>query len=206
MRLRNVKNAQDKIDSCSYMIKKEDYPACFSNNQPLEIEIGCGKGDFIIEKAKQNPHINYIGIEKYASVLVSVVKKLENQTLNNLKFLCMDAKEIQEVFFHSVEKIYLNFSDPWPKAKHAKRRLTSKEFLSLYDNTFKHEPMIEMKTDNVLLFTYSIESLSDYGYTLKQVTFDLQEEDNIQTEYEKKFRKLGLPIYKLVAIHKRNVK
>lgn len=196
MRLRNIKNAQDIIEASDYLLKDN---ITFNKTQPLELEIGCGKGAFIIGKAKQNPNINYIGMEKYASVLVGAIKKAEQENLDNLKFICMDAQTIDKMFNKTIDKLYLNFSDPWPKKKHAKRRLTSSNFLKIYDGIFKENPHIEMKTDNTNLFEYSLVSLSEYGYTLTEVNFDFTSEDNIETEYEQKFRKQGYPIHRLQA-------
>jgi len=208
MRLRNIKGAHDIIAKSKYLVLepsnyKGKFKKLFDNNNPIEIEIGMGKGDFIIEKAKQNPNINFIGIEKYASVLVYAIKKLDNIDLPNLKIINIDANTIDETFSNEIEKIYLNFSDPWPKKKHSNRRLTSYIFLNKYKNIFKTNPIIEMKTDNQKLFEYSIVSLSENKYILKYVTFDLYNDDitsNVQTEYEKKFVSKGMPIHKLVAI------
>lgn len=207
MRLRNIKGAQDIIAVSDYVINIEKYKnkPIFNNSNKIEIEIGMGKGDFIIEKAKQNPHINFIGIEKYATVLVSVVKKLEKEKLDNLKIINLDASNITDFFSKNISKIYLNFSDPWPKKKHANRRLTSKIFLDKYAKIFKDDYIIEMKTDNQKLFEYSLQTLSQNGYYFDLVSLDLYanlNEDNIATEYEKKFVKLGNKIYKLIAIHK----
>ena len=209
MRLRNIKNAHDIIGESDYIINnpceyKGKFNKIFKNNNDIEIEIGSGKGDFIIEKAKRNPHINFIGIEKYATVLVSLVKKLENQKLPNLKIINMDALNINEVFDKEISKIYLNFSDPWPKKRHANRRLTSPIFLEKYKSLFKKDYIIEMKTDNQNLFEYSLVSLSENDYLLKEVTLNLYNKDltdNIPTEYEKKFTSKGMPIYKLYAIN-----
>lgn len=209
MRLRNIKGAQDIIAVSDYVINPYEYKgkikSLFDNSNKIEIEIGMGKGDFIIEKAKQNPHINFIGIEKYATVLVSVIKKLENEKLDNLKIINLDASNIDEIFKKEVSKIYLNFSDPWPKKRHSHRRLTSKIFLDKYANIFEGDYLIEMKTDNRNLFEYSLQTISQNGYYFDLVNLDLYSnlnEDNIATEYEKKFVRLGNPIYKLVAIHK----
>lgn len=209
MRLRNIKGAQDIISKSKYLIEPYDYKGSFkklfSNSNSIEIEIGMGKGDFIIEKAKQNPNINFIGIEKYASVLVYAVKKLENLDLPNLKIINMDASNIDNTFSKEIDRIYLNFSDPWPKKKHANRRLTSAIFLEKYKNIFKNRGIIEMKTDNQKLFEYSIVSLSENEYILKYVTFDLYNDDiksNISSEYERKFVSKNLNIHKLVAIQR----
>ena len=207
MRLRNIKNAQDIISESKYVVSyPDDYQGkmykLFKNKNKIEIEIGMGKGDFIINKAKQNPNINFIGIEKYASVLVKAVKKLNDVELDNLKIMNFDAHIIDEVFSKEVSKIYLNFSDPWPKKKHADRRLTSPLFLEKYAKIFKDNYLIEMKTDNKNLFEYSLVTLSQENYLFDEVKLDLYadlDKDNIQTEYEKKFVGLGMPIYKLVA-------
>lgn len=200
MRLRNIKDAHNIIESSSYLIEKYDND--FKNNNPIEIEIGMGKGNFLINKAILNPNINYIGIERYASILVSVVKKLEKYDLPNLKIMNIDAINIDEYFNKSVSKIYLNFSDPWPKKRHIKRRLTSDQFLNKYENLFENDKVIELKTDNRGFFEYSLINLSKNNYILEEVKLDLYKdlnEDNIQTEYEIKFLNNNLPIYKLKA-------
>jgi len=206
MRLRNVKNAAYLVDNSDYVIKKPQefigkFQCLFSNNNPINIEIGMGKGDFIIGMAEKNPDINFIGIEKYESVMVRAIEKLENKKINNLKLIRMDAIEIDKVFDKEINTIYLNFSDPWPKKRHAKRRLTSNIFLSLYDKVFEGTPHVIQKTDNIGLFAYSLESLSKYGYTLEKVSLDLQNEDidNVVTEYENKFMNMGVKINYLDA-------
>jgi tRNA (guanine-N7-)-methyltransferase len=209
MRLRKVKNASNIINNSDYIINrpqelKGNWGKCFSNENPIHIEIGMGKGQFIINMAIKYPDINFIGIEKYDSVLVRAVEKLENQEIkpNNLKLILLDAKDIAEIFDREISVIYLNFSDPWPKAKHTKRRLTSKDFLEKFDLVFKNEKMIIQKTDNIDLFQFSIESLKEYGYEITNITYDLHRdftEDNIMTEYEEKFQKKGILICKLTA-------
>ena len=169
MRLKHIKNADIIINNSPYLVKeptkyKGNWNELFGNNNDIEIEIGTGKGKFIISKAIDNPNTNYIGIEKYDSPLVSAVKKLENLEIKNLKLICFDALFIEELFDKEISKIYLNFSDPWPKKRHAKRRLSSTEFLKKYDNIFKSEKIIEMKTDNDDLYEYSIESFKNNGY------------------------------------------
>ena len=173
MRLRNIKNAQDIISKSKYVVlNPKEYRGkmqqLFKNNNKIEVEIGMGKGDFIINKARLNPNINFIGIEKYASVLVKAVKKLENVELNNLKIMNIDADTIDEVFASEIDQIYLNFSDPWPKKKHANRRLTSPLFLDKYDKIFKNDKVIEMKTDNRNLFEYSLVTLSQKNICLRK--------------------------------------
>lgn len=172
----------------------------FNNDNNIEVEIGMGKGKFIIEKAIQNPNINYIGIEKYDSPLVSAVKKLEELEINNLKLICIDALGIEEVFDHEIDKIYLNFSDPWPKKRHAKRRLTSSIFLNKYENLFENEKHIEMKTDNDDLYNYSCESFIENGYDI--VKTDTNYLDTIRTEYEDKFISLGKNINYISVVKK----
>ena len=194
MRLKHIKDADKIIMSSPYLVKKPDYykgkwNKLFNNDNKIEIEVGTGKGKFIISKAIKNPNINYIGIEKYDSPLVSAVKKLENLELNNLKLICFDAFNIENIFDKEVYKIYLNFSDPWPKKRHEKRRLSSKIFLEKYDNIFKNNKRIEMKTDNDDLFEYSMESFLDYGY--KIVKCNTNYFDEFTTEYEDKFISKG---------------
>lgn len=206
MRLRNVKNADYIVSNSEYVINEPEkyinkYKEIFNNNYPIHIEIGMGKGDFIIGMAKKYPNINFIGIEKYESVMVRAIEKLENVKLNNLKLIRMDASIIDRVFNKEIDTLYLNFSDPWPKKRHSKRRLTSEIFLNLYDKIFTNVPHIIQKTDNIGLFAYSIESLSKYGYTLEKVSLDLKNEDidNVITEYENKFMNMGIKINYLNA-------
>lgn len=197
MRLRNIKNADEIVNNSKYVINEIDENT-FKNNNPIYLEIGMGKGDFIINNAIRNPNTNYIGIEKYKSVLVKAVQKLEDKEIDNLKIICMDAKEIN-VLNTKIDLLYLNFSDPWPKKRHALRRLTSPIYLEKYENIFKNKKHIIMKTDNRKLFEYSIKSFTDYGYKIEDICLDLYKEnieDNIPTEYEKKFRDKG-PIYKI---------
>lgn len=210
MRLRNVKNAVDIVNNSKYVITnyseyKGNFNSLFNNtNKTLRVEIGMGKGDFIIGMAEKYPNVNFIGIEKYESVMVRAIQKLEDKELNNLKLIRMDAINVDEVFDKEVEILYLNFSDPWPKKRHEKRRLTSDVFLSKYDAIFSDLPHIIQKTDNVGLFAYSLSSLSRYGYTLENVSLDLVNEDipNVVTEYEQKFMDLGTKINYLDAVKK----
>lgn len=194
MRLKHIKDADKIINRSTYIIENpEEYKGLwnklFNNDNNIEIEIGTGKGKFIIEKAIQNPNINFIGIEKYDSPLVGAVKKLEELDINNLRLLCYDALTIDNVFDREISKIYLNFSDPWPKKRHTKRRLTSNRFLEKYDLIFKDTKRIEMKTDNDNLFNYSCESLTKYGY--KIIEKDTNHISDITTEYEDKFMNIG---------------
>ncbi len=206
MRLRNNKNAKNILEESKYVIKNpEDYKGkwknIFDNNNPIRIEIGCGKGNFIIQNALTYPDINFIGIEMYDTVLMYAVNKIEKE-IPNLRFIRMDARLIEDVFDKEIDLIYLNFSDPWPKARNAKRRLTHERFLTRYDSIFKREKTIFMKTDNTSLFEFSIESLSNYGYKLRNISLDLVNSDfegNIMTEYEKKFTDKGVKINRLEA-------
>ena len=209
MRLRNVKNAKEIVNNSNYVINNPEeyignYKKIFNNNNPISIEIGMGKGNFIIGMAEKYPNINFIGIEKYESVMVRAIEKLNNIDLPNLKLIRMDAKDIDKVFNKEIDTIYLNFSDPWPKTRHAKRRLTSPYFLELYDKIFIFTPHIIQKTDNILLFASSIETLSNYGYTFDKVSLDLKNTDidNVTTEYEEKFMNMGVKINYLNAYKK----
>ena len=207
MRQRNVKNKEEIITSSKYFVNNPEnyigkWSSYFQNNNPIYIEIGMGKGQFIIENAKRYPNINFIGIEKYDSILALALKKI-NTELPNLVMIRLDAFNIDSIFKEEIETIYLNFSDPWPKKRHAKRRLTSPEFLKKYDLIFKNNNHIVMKTDNKDLFSYSIKTLNNHGYYINNITFDLEKEKdslNIMTEYEEKFTKLNNPIYKIDVI------
>lgn len=206
MRLKNIKGASEKVQNGKYIINNPNqyrgkWHKLFNNNNPIYIEIGMGKGKFILENALRNPNINYIGIEMYDSVILRAIQKTDELELSNLYLIRMDARLIEEVFDREINRIYLNFSDPWPKERHAKRRLTSPRFLARYDQIFKDKAKIIMKTDNALLFEYSLESLKDYGYNIDYVTYDLhrEKEDIITTEYEDKFVKNGVKINYLEA-------
>ena len=176
----------------------------FENDHPIHIEIGMGKGKFIHEMAKLHPEINYIGIEKYSSVLLRAIQKMEAEPVPNLKFIRMDAEAIAEVFAKDeVDRIYLNFSDPWPKDRHAKRRLPSKEFLARYDQFLKKDGVLEFKTDNRGLFDFALEELPQAGWKAEKITFDLHHDEemmqgNVMTEYEVKFSSMGNPICKYI--------
>ena len=209
MRLKNVKGANDIIIKGTYYVSnpyeyKNNWHKLFNNNNPIYIEIGMGKGDFIIENAKRYPNINFIGIEKYDSVIVRAIQKSNELELNNLKIVRIDANKLNEIFDKEIDTIYLNFSDPWPKDRHAKRRLTSPIFLNIYDNIFKGNKRIIMKTDNIDLFNYSLDTLNEHGYEIIFKTNNLNclDESNIMTEYETKFYNKGIKINKLEAIKK----
>lgn len=210
MRLRNIPGADEAIADSPHciqepMAEKGRWHLIFGNENPIHIEIGMGKGQFIMQLAKEHPDINYIGIERYSSVLLRALQKMEVEPLPNIRFLCMDASMITEVFDkEEVAKIYLNFSDPWPKERHAKRRLTSRQFFERYDKILARNGVVEFKTDNDDLFAFSMEEVAEAGWTLDAHTFDLQHdpvlnEGNVMTEYEEKFSSLGHPIHKLIA-------
>ena len=209
MRLRNVPGSRETIAESEYVIHNEEdmkgkWHELFGNDNPIHIEIGMGKGTFIIELARLHPDINFIGIEKYSSVLVRAIEKREEEIgLTNLFFIRMDAEYIENVFDkEEVDHIYLNFSDPWPKDRHAKRRLTSDRFLERYTNIIKYDGVVEFKTDNNDLFDFSLDQLKGSNWHLVYSTRDLHNspynEGNIMTEYESKFSSLGNKINKMV--------
>ncbi|MCX4343513.1 MAG: tRNA (guanosine(46)-N7)-methyltransferase TrmB [Kineothrix sp.] len=209
MRLRNVTGSREVIAACDYVIHnpqecKGKWKEVFGNDHPIRIEIGMGKGRFIMDLARLNPNMNFVGIEKYSSVLIRGIQKLEADPLPNLYFIRMEAEEITSVFdTGEVNRIYLNFSDPWPKDRHAKRRLPSREFLQRYNEILIPDGVIEFKTDNHDLFRFALEELEPAGWQLKQMTEDLHHDeemmrDNVMTEYEERFSSKGNPIYKYV--------
>jgi len=210
MRQRNVKNKELIINNSRYIVlSPEEYIGCwskiFNNNNPIYVEIGMGKGQFILENAKRYPNVNFIGIERYDSIIALALKKIEQEELSNLRVIRMDANIIDKVFHKEVDKIFLNFSDPWPKKRHINRRLTSEIFLAKYDLILKNKKVIEMKTDNRNLFEYSLISLINFGYKLEDISLDLHNSDyplNIKTEYEEKFSKLDNLIYYVNASKK----
>ena len=211
MRLRNIPGAEEVVSNSPYCIQnptelKGKWHSFFGNENPIHIEVGMGKGKFIMELAALHPDINYIGIERYTSVLLRAVQKMEEQPLPNIHFLCIDAATLPEIFDKDeVSLIYLNFSDPWPKDRHAKRRLTSREFLARYDQFLKKDGHIEFKTDNQDLFTFSLQEIEESPlWKLDASTRDLHNdpalnEGNIMTEYEEKFSSMGNPICKLIT-------
>lgn len=211
MRLRNVTGSRETIAGSAYVVREELQARCpgtwkdiFGNGHPIHVEIGMGKGKFIHTMAMGHPDVNYVGIEKYSSVLLRAVQKMEREELPNLKFLRMDAENVDKVFGPGeVDRIYLNFSDPWPKDRHAKRRLPSREFLARYDRILTKDGQLEFKTDNRALFDFALEELEPAGWKAQVVTFDLHGdaglmEGNVMTEYEEKFSALGNPICKYV--------
>lgn len=210
MRLRNVPGSREAIADNDMAINeptelKGKWKEEFENDNPIRIEIGMGKGKFITTLAMENPDINYIGIEKYSSVLIRAIERCEEIEVPNLRFIRMEAEYICDVFEKGeVDRIYLNFSDPWPKDRHAKRRLTSKQFFERYDVILKKDGIVEFKTDNDLLFQFSLEQVPEAGWELIEQTWDLHNDErlmqgNVMTEYESKFSQMGNPIHKLIA-------
>ncbi len=209
MRLRNIAGARERIAESQFtiddpLISKGKWSEVFGNDHPIRIEVGTGKGRFIMDLAQANPDINYIGIEKYSSVLLRAVQKQMELTLPNVRFIRMEAEIVSEVFDKGeVDRIYLNFSDPWPKERHAQRRLTSSSFLHRYDQILKEDGQIEFKTDNRELFDFSLQELNTAGWHAEEVTFDLHNDPvmnqgNIMTEYEERFSSKGNPIFKYI--------
>ena len=198
MRMRNPKDKDEVINNCDFLITNE---INFKEDLPLHIEIGMGKGNFILNMAINNPNINFIGIEKYASVASIAIKKIREYDLPNLKVIISDVYDLLPILNKKVDVIYLNFSDPWPKSRHEKRRLTSPVFLELYDKFFKDKCTIIQKTDNDNLFAYSIDALQNFGYVLEDINYDLHSSDiiNVMTEYEEKFSQMGIKIKYLKA-------
>ncbi|MBR4693517.1 MAG: tRNA (guanosine(46)-N7)-methyltransferase TrmB [Bacilli bacterium] len=215
MRLRNVKNAYEIVNNSPYVLSFDE--ACkhrsmfreevFHNLNPIHLEIGMGKGNFLIDMAMKNPDINFVGVERYESVVCRAIEKLDmlEKPLENIKILCVDAYCLDKIFGSDIDTIYLNFSDPWPKNRHRKRRLSSHTYLPIYDVISRGDTIIEQKTDNLGLFASTIVSLSTYGYVIEEVSFDLASTDkpNSLTEYEEKFMSQGVKINYLKAI-KRN--
>ena len=214
MRLRNVTGSREMIAESQYVVPEEEmfelpgkWADIFENNNPIHVEIGMGKGQFIHTLAKLNPDINYVGVEKYSTVLLRAVQKMEQEELPNLVFLRMDAEDVDKVFgTGEVDKIYLNFSDPWPKDRHAKRRLPSGAFLARYDKILKKDGRLEFKTDNRDLFDFAVEELEPAGWKADVITYDLHADEklmegNVMPEYEEKFSSMGNPICKYI-IHR----
>ncbi|MCR5802416.1 MAG: tRNA (guanosine(46)-N7)-methyltransferase TrmB [Lachnospiraceae bacterium] len=211
MRLKNVPGSREYIADNEYAFDEERNPELagrwseiFGNDKPVRIEVGTGKGRFLHELSGLNPDINYVGIEKYSSVLIRALQKLETDPRDNLKFIRMDAENICKMFAPGeVDRIYLNFSDPWPKDRHAKRRLPSRQFLARFDRILKKDGVIEFKTDNRGLFDFAVDELSEAGWTADVITYDLHADaelmqGNVMTEYEEKFSSIGNPICKYV--------
>lgn len=212
MRLRNIRGSREMVAENVYVVHEPEqykgkWNTLFGNDNPIHVEIGMGKGKFIMQLAENNPKINYIGIEKYSSVLYRALEKIQEKELTNLYFLRFDAEYLNDIFGKDdISRIYLNFSDPWPKDRHAKRRLTSKEFMKRYDGCLKRDGEVIFKTDNRDLFDFSLTEIKEAGWELKGVTYDLHHseylEGNVMTEYEEKFVEKGNPINRLVAYRK----
>ena len=209
MRLRNITGADVYIENSEFVVQdfkgqKGNWREVFGNDNPIHIEVGMGKGRFLMDMATLNPEINYVGIEMYSSVLLRAVQKMEENPLDNLRFIRMDAREIEEVFEEGeVSKIYLNFSDPWPKDRHAKRRLPSRQFLARFNKILKKDGNLEFKTDNRDLFDFAVEEVEPAGWKTDAITYDLHHDEkmnqgNVMTEYEEKFSSKGNPIYKYI--------
>ncbi|ERJ13619.1 tRNA (guanosine(46)-N7)-methyltransferase TrmB [Haloplasma contractile] len=213
MRLRNVKGAAKILENNQDLVILEPklyrskWHEFFGNQNPIHIEVGMGKGQFVYEMALKYPDINFIGIEKYDNVIVRAVEKLREQKPSNLMLIRMDAEKLLDSFADGeISRIYLSFSDPWPKNRHAKRRLTHSNFLKLYEQILNKEGELHFKTDNRLLFEFSLVSVSLYGMLLKNVWLDLHDDpdfDSVMTEYEEKFATMGKRIYRLEASFKR---
>ena len=220
MRLRNIPGSKEVITESTYVVQtpesyKGKWKELFSNDNPIHIEVGMGKGRFIMDMASLHPEVNYLGIEMYDSVLLRAVQKREQreeqtkESLENLFFIRMDARLLPEIFEKGeVERVYLNFCDPWPKERHAKKRLTSRQFLERYDQILQEGGLVEFKTDNRDLFDFSLEEVKESGWTLLAHTYDLHHtsdmvEGNVMTEYEEKFSSMGNPIHKMIATHQK---
>ena len=210
MRLRNIPGSREVIGASKFVIHemeetKGKWAQVFQNDHPIYIEVGMGKGRFITQLAIENPDKNFVGIEKYSSVLLRALEKREElPQLTNLYFLRMDAEDLEKVFAPGeVQGIYLNFSDPWPKDRHAKRRLPSKEYLGRYDRILVPEGKVEFKTDNKDLFEFALDQVKEANWKLEACTFDLHHDEemakgNIMTEYEQRFSSQGNPICKMI--------
>ena len=212
MRMRKKKNLDVRFAACADVMVFEPkelrgkWRALFGNDNPLHLEIGCGKGRFAIGMAELHPDVNFIAVEREEGALIMAAERCEEHPLPNLRFVSFDAAELREVFAPAeVDRIYLNFSDPWPKARHARRRLTSNEFFKLYDQVLTADGTVEFKTDNRPLFDFSVEELETSElFVLDQLSYDLHNDNtmnqgNIMTEYEAKFSSMGNPICKLIA-------
>lgn len=211
MRYNVVKNAERIVDSSEYLIKnpnnyKNQWKEVFGNNNKICLELGMGRGSFIIEMAKKHPNINFIGLELDINQTATAIKNVEKEKITNLKMICADANEISNMFGKEIDTIYLTFSEPWPKEKDAKKRFTSVNYLKLYDRIFKKNKHIIMKTDNKILFASALESLSDYWYTFNRVSLDLHsderhiEDEEIVTDFERQYIKEKRPIYYVDAV------
>ena len=211
MKYNKVSNASKILNDSSYLIKnpqnyKNSWKEVFNNNNPIMLELGMGRGSFIIDMAKAHPNINYIGLELDINQTASALSKLSNQRIDNLKIVCIDAKEIANLFGKEINTIYLTFSEPWPKKSDERKRFTHESYLRLYDRIFKKDKHIILKTDNKILFQSALESLSNYWYTFDKVSLDLHNDErkieNIMTDFEKQYFKEKRPIYYIDAVFK----
>lgn len=205
MRVHKKKHGAERLEACGNIVIKDlraegnTAKELFGNDNPIRIEIGCGKGDFIVGIAAKEPDVNFLAVEKVSDVLVIAAEKVKNSGLSNVRVCCVDAKELEEIFPEgSIDRIYLNFSDPWPKSRHEKRRLTYRTFLAIYKKILKKDGAIHFKTDNRGLFDFSLEEFKEFGMRTEKLTFDLHNseymEGNVMTEYEKRFSSMGVPI------------
>lgn len=213
MRVHKKKHGAERLEACGNIVIKDlreegnTSQALFGNDNPIRIEIGCGKGDFIVGTAAKEPNVNFLAVEKVSDVLVIAAEKVRDSGLSNVRVCCVDAKELSEILpSHSIDRIYLNFSDPWPKARHEKRRLTYRTFLEIYKQILKEDGAIYFKTDNRGLFDFSLEEFKDFGMRMEKLTFDLHNseymEGNVMTEYEKRFSSMGVPINRVECYFK----
>ena len=211
MKYNTVKNAKNIVNDSSYLVKnpsnyKGKWKELFNNNNPIMLELGMGRGNFIIEMAKAHPNVNYIGLELDINQAATAAKNAQNSRLNNLKMICADAKDIINFFGREIDTIYLTFSEPWPKKQDEKKRFTHESYLKLYDRISKKNKHIILKTDNKILFSYSLESLSKYWYTFNKVSLDLHKDErnieNIMTDFEKQYFKEHRQIYYVDAYFK----
>ncbi len=210
MRMRRKKNREGRFEKCASLTVAEPtalkgkWKERFGNDNKIYLEIGCGKGDFVVESAKRNPNVNFIAVEKCMDVIILAMEKVMREELTNVVFMNVDAKDLCDIFEENeIDKIYLNFSDPWKKSKQAKRRLTYRTFLEIYKNILKNDGQLEFKTDNKPLFEFSLGEFAHFGTYLSQLTFDLHNskynENNIQTEYERNFSAQGFKINRVVV-------
>ena len=201
--MRKKRRTGERLSQLSALfVSGAEYKAAFDEVRPLRLEIGCGKGDFVVQMAKRNPDVMFVAVEKYQNVLLLALEKVMAEGLTNVLFIDADANTLADVFDKDeVDRIYLNFSDPWPPKKRHKRRLTHENYLSVYDRFLKDGGEIHQKTDNTGLFEFSLCSYSQFGYTLYDITFDLHSTDfdNVMTEYERNFTEQGMKIYRCVA-------
>lgn len=210
MRVKKKKHGAERLEACGDIVIKDlkaegnTSQALFGNDNPIRIEIGCGKGDFIVGTAAKDPDVNFLAVEKVSDVLMLAAEKVKRSELKNIRVCCVDAKELEEIFPEgSIDRIYLNFSDPWPKSRHEKRRLTYRSFLAIYKKILKKGGAIHFKTDNRGLFDFSLEEFKEFGMRMEKLTFDLHNseymEGNVMTEYEKRFSSMGVPINRVEA-------